>query len=128
MVGDGALKKLACITVLLLDVSSLFAQTGGDQIALIASALREGQFDDALKLIHVALEKSPGNSQLWTMQGVAFKGEGNKKEALSSFRHALKLSPDDIPALQGVAEIEYSEWHRREFLFSSICFVYDRMI
>ncbi len=102
------LKKLACITVLLLTCSSLFAQTGGDPIASIASALREGQFDDALNLIHVALEKSPGNSQLWTMQGVAFKGQGNKKEALSSFRHALTLSPDDIPALQGVAEIEYA--------------------
>jgi tetratricopeptide (TPR) repeat protein len=102
------LKKLACITVLLLTCSGLFAQTGRDQIALIASALRQEQYDDALRLIHAALERSPGNSQLWTMQGVAFKGQGNKKEALSSFRHALKLSPDDLPALQGVAEIEYS--------------------
>ena len=106
--GMVRLKKLACITVLLLACSGVFAQTGGDPIASIASALRQEQFDEALKLIHVALVKSPGNSQLWTMQGVAYKGQGNQKEALGSFRYALKLSPDDIPSLQGVAEIEYS--------------------
>jgi len=62
--GMVRLKKLACITVLLLACSGVFAQTGGDPIASIASALRQEQFDEALKLIHVALVKSPGNSQL----------------------------------------------------------------
>ncbi len=41
------------------------------------------------------------------MQGVAYAGRGQKKEALSSFRSALKISPDIIPALQGAAQIEY---------------------
>ena len=102
-------KSLVCIAVLLLELSSLLAQAGNDQTALIASALREQQFEEALKLIRTALKEAPGNPQLWTMQGVAYRGEGNKHEALNSFRHALKLSPDDVPALQGVAEIEYGE-------------------
>src|SRR4029077_11454117 len=41
------------------------------------------------------------------MQGVAYNGQGNKKEALNSFRHALKISPDNIPALQGAAQIDF---------------------
>ena len=102
------LRKLACLVILLLPPPGLLAQTGDDRTALIASALRQEQFDEALKLIRVALEKSPGDPQLWTMQGVAYKGQGNKREALISFRRALKLSPDNIPALQGVAEIDYS--------------------
>ncbi|MFL6303871.1 MAG: tetratricopeptide repeat protein, partial [Candidatus Sulfotelmatobacter sp.] len=56
---------------------------------------------------HTALLQSPGNAELWTMQGVAYDGAGNKQQALNSFRHALKLSPDDIPALQGAAQIEF---------------------
>src|SRR5664279_489165 len=101
-------KSLVCIAVLLLALPSL-AQAGNDQTALIASALRQQQFEEALKLIRTALKEAPNNSQLWTMQGVAYRGEGNQTEALNSFRRALKLSPDDVPALQGVAEIEYSK-------------------
>jgi tetratricopeptide (TPR) repeat protein len=41
------------------------------------------------------------------MQGVAYSGLGQKKEALASFRSALKISPDYIPALQGAVQIEY---------------------
>src|SRR5450631_2832516 len=101
-------KSLVCIAVLLLALSSL-AQAGNDQTALIASALREQQFEEALKLVRTALKEAPNNSQLWTMQGVAYRGEGDTNEALISFRRALKLSPDDVPALQGVAEIEYGK-------------------
>ncbi len=84
------LGELVCFTVLLLPLPSLLAQGGDDRTALIVSALRQDQFEEALKLTRAALEKSPGDPQLWTMQGVAYKGEGNKKEALNSFRHALK--------------------------------------
>ena len=88
-------------------LSIALAQTGQDRIASIAAALRNQQFDQALELLRPALEQSPGNAELWTMQGVAYAGRGQKKEALSSFRSALKISPDSIPALQGAAQIEY---------------------
>jgi len=60
-------------------------------------------------MLRVALQDAPAAPQLWTMQGIAYNGVGNKKEALSSFRRALKLSPDNVPALQGAAQIEYDQ-------------------
>lgn len=87
--------------------SCVLAQAGQDSLQEIASALRNQQFDRALDLLKGELQASPGNAQLWTMQGVAYAGRGQKKEALSSFQRALKISPDSIPALQGAAQIEY---------------------
>jgi tetratricopeptide (TPR) repeat protein len=58
-------------------------------------------------MLRTALAESPGDPQLWTLQGVAYAGQGRTKEALTSFRAALKLSPDYLPALEHAAEIEY---------------------
>ena len=41
------------------------------------------------------------------MQGSAYSSLGKKTDALASFRKALKLSPDNILALHGAAQIEY---------------------
>jgi tetratricopeptide (TPR) repeat protein len=101
------LRELACIFGLLLPLTGLLAQTGDDRVGSIIMALRQQQFEKALGLLHTALNSSPGDTQLWTMQGVAYRGEGKNKEALESFRQALKLSPDNIPSLQGIAEIEF---------------------
>jgi len=85
----------------------VLAQTDQDPFQQIASALQNQQFDKALDLLKGQLQSFPSNSQLWTMQGVAYAGRGQKKDALTSFRRALKLSPDNIRALQGAAQIEY---------------------
>ncbi len=69
--------------------------------------MRDGQFEQALSLLRPELQKFPADARLWTMQGKAYAGEGRPKEALTSFRTALKLSPDYLPALQGAAQIEY---------------------
>lgn len=102
-----AIRKTTVHLALILMVSNAFAQTTQDRIAAIAAALRTQQFDQALELLHPVLQQFPGNAELWTMQGMAYAGRGQKKEALSSFRSALKISPDHIPALQGAAQIEY---------------------
>src|SRR5947209_6766189 len=101
------LRARVCFLLPFLLLPNLFAQTGEGRIAPIVSALRNQQFDQALVLLHTALLQSPGNAELWTMQGVAYKGAGNKEAALISFRHALKLSPDDLAALQGAAQIDF---------------------
>jgi tetratricopeptide (TPR) repeat protein len=41
------------------------------------------------------------------LQGVACSGLGEKQQALTSFRNALKLSPDYLPALQQEAQLFY---------------------
>ena len=101
------LRGLSCISLLVLLFRVGPAQTGQDRTAPIISALQEHRYDEALRLLRPALSASPDDSQLWTMQGVAYNGQGDKKEALNSFRHALKISPDNIPALQGAAQINY---------------------
>jgi len=107
MMAMHSLRKLCAALLPILCLSCAFAQTPGDRIALIVSALREQEFAKALELLRPALKEAPENAQLWTMQGVACSGQGQKKEALASFRHALKIAPDYIPALQGAAQIEY---------------------
>jgi len=68
------------------------AQSAEDGLAPIASALQNQEFQKALELLRPALRASPGNAQLWAMQGAAFAGEGHTKEALASFRSAQDFS------------------------------------
>lgn len=73
----------------------------------IAGALRNDDFQKALELLRPALAASPGDAELWAMQGVAYAGEGNQKDALASFQKSLKIAPDYLPALKGAIQIEY---------------------
>lgn len=97
--------RIALAAILLL--SCLLAQGQQDQTQQIAAALQNQQFERALDLLHSALQTRPEDAQLWTMQGTACAGLGQKREALASFRKALSLSPDNIPALHGAIQIEY---------------------
>ena len=81
-------------------------QVGGDG-ARIAEAIRGEDYSQALRLLGPALRHSPNDAQLWTMQGVAYERQGNRKEALTSFTRALKIAPGTIPALRGAVQIEF---------------------
>src|SRR6185437_2711511 len=94
-------------TSLLLFPLGVRAQNAGVEENRIASELREGNNEKALELLSTAVQKYPTDAQLWTMQGVAYSRQGQKKEALTAFQHALKLAPDAIPALEGAAQIEF---------------------
>ena len=96
----------ACL-VACLSFGALLAQEIGDPARAASEALRSRRFDDALELLKPALERSPANKQLWVLQGLAYLGEEKKKEALASFRAALKISPEYLPALEGAAQIEF---------------------
>jgi tetratricopeptide (TPR) repeat protein len=100
-------KKLALLAALMFFLAMALAQTTSDTIGPITSALRERKFDQALQLLQTALLKSPQSAQLWTLQGIAYSGAEREKEALASFRNALKFSPDYLPALEGAAQWEY---------------------
>ena len=102
-----SIPKNCIVLVPILVLSLAFAQTVGDQIGLIASALQNQDFAKALELLGPSLQRSPSNAQLWAMQGAAYAGEGHKQDALASFRAALKISPDYVPALEGAIQIEY---------------------
>jgi tetratricopeptide (TPR) repeat protein len=99
--------RLGVLAFLFATSAFMVSQTMTDRIGPITSALRAGQFDQALQLLRTELEQSPKSPQLWTLRGIALSGKGDKKEALSAFRHALDISPDYLPALEGAAQIEY---------------------
>ena len=88
-------------------LSCAFSQSSSDKVGQIAKALQSKKFDQALELLHTALQETPSNGELWAMQGTAYAGQGRTKEALTSFRKALEISPDNIPALHGAIQIEY---------------------
>jgi tetratricopeptide (TPR) repeat protein len=73
----------------------------------ITAALRAREFDRAVELGRSALQKFPGDSRLWTLQGIALANLHQDKEALAAFQKALKLSPDAVAALAGAAQIQY---------------------
>ena len=100
-------RKLALVTALMFFLPSAFGQSGRDTVGSITSALRARDFAKALQLLQPALQQSPKNAQLWTLQGIAFSGNNQEKQALASFRSALKISPDYLPALEGAAQLEY---------------------
>ncbi|MBS1804127.1 MAG: tetratricopeptide repeat protein [Acidobacteria bacterium] len=85
--------------------TTISAQAPDRRVSSITAALRDENYELALQLIRAALADSPASSELWTMQGVAFKGSNRPKEALASFRKALKLSPNNMIALRGAAQI-----------------------
>lgn len=91
----------------LIIAAALVAQTQNDSFAAIVRALQGREFDQALTLIRPALKASPENAQLWAMQGAAYAGQGDSKQALMSYRHSLKISPDYPPALEGAIQIEF---------------------
>jgi len=85
----------------------VFARTQENSAESISSALSAKEYDKAIELSQAALQVTPNNPQLWTLQGIAFASKGNNKEALASFQHALKISPNNVAALAGAAQVGY---------------------
>jgi tetratricopeptide (TPR) repeat protein len=107
MIGMSVSKKVGFLTALVFFLPWALGQGSGDRIGPITSALRAREFDKAIQLLQPALQQSPKSAQLWTLQGIALSGEEREKEALASFRNALKISPEYLPALEGAAQLEY---------------------
>ena len=89
-------------------VAPSVSQVACADVQTITSAIREHNFDKAVELSRAALKHSPNDFRLWTLQGVALSSSGNKKEALDAYNSALKISLNYLPALEGVAELEYN--------------------
>lgn len=100
--------KVSCLFAcsLILPVS-IAAQGVGVQAASIADALRDRDFDRALRLIEPALRQAPANPQLLMFEGLAYSGKGDRKAALASWQRAVAIAPDYLPALEGAAQLEY---------------------
>ena len=100
------------LALFLLSCCCALAQSGGTK-GEIAVALQSRDFRRALTLLDPALRSAPADPELWAMQGAAYAGENENKQALSSFQHSLKISPNYLPALKGAIQIEYDEGSAR---------------
>lgn len=100
-------RKLGLAIVLFASHSLAYSQTLENRTEPISSALRAGDFDKAVELSRAALQESPNNAQLWTLQGIAFANKGASKDALTAFQRALKISPNNVASLAGAAQIQY---------------------
>jgi len=84
------------------------AALGVDPLAEITHALRAQQFATALERSTQALRTSPGDPRLWTFQAMSYEGLHRTTDALVSFRKALGIAPDYLPALEGAAQLSYA--------------------
>src|SRR5947209_7897594 len=108
-----AQKRIGAAGLVLVLLASGFGQTGEGQKQAIAAALQNRQFGQALQLLRAALQQRPADPELWTMQGGTYLGQMKQKEALLSYKKALKISPDYLRALKGAAQIEYDSGSSR---------------
>jgi len=99
--------KFAAFGFLILLCAECLAQVSQQvtNIAEIQSLIRSKQYDRALELTKVDLEKAPADYRIWTIQGIALSLKGDTNAALSSFDNALRFSPAYAPALKGEVEI-----------------------
>ena len=91
--------------LLLLSALVASSQTS-DAPARIISALRSGDYLEAKRLSTAALQESPKDPRLWTLNGFAL-GHLEGQASLFAYTRALAIAPDYLPALEGAAEVEY---------------------
>ncbi len=95
-------------TLLLLAVAvTAWPQNAADSVQSIIASLRAGNYAEARAAIEEKLKQSPKDSRLWTLDGFAIAHLNDPKQALASYKRALEISPDYLPALEGAAEIEF---------------------
>jgi tetratricopeptide (TPR) repeat protein len=80
-----------------------------DPTSVIVEALRQQNFDEALRLSSAALKRTPSDHRLWTLSGMAYAGTNKPSLALTAYNRALKLAPNYLPALEGAAQIEFRQ-------------------
>ncbi len=87
----------------------LVAQAPTNPVAQTSAALRNQDFDEALRLTAAALKATPKDPRLLTLRGVAYTGKNQPALALAAYQRALKLAPDYLPALEAAAQIAYQQ-------------------
>ena len=86
------------------------ADTGVNaDLALIASQLKNRQFDAALVSIDALAKKQPDNPVALNLRAVTMLGKRDVAAARKSFEDALKLSPNYFPAAAGLANLDLAD-------------------
>ena len=92
-------------------VAAMLTGSGASQraspSALISEALRAGRPEEAVRLAEQWIDTEPADPRLPTLKGIALSQLDRPADAILAFESALALQPSYLPALQGVAEIEF---------------------
>lgn len=75
-------------------------------MALIATHMRQRQFDRALKAIANLEKKQPDNPVVHNLRGGALLGKGDTEGARKSFDRALAINPTYLPAVTALAQLD----------------------
>ena len=105
--------RLLCLCVLISGLLTAPLSAADDADQAIIAALHEQNYIGAKDLAETALKQAPEDPRLWTLHGFALSHLAKEADALTSYLRALKLKPDYLPALEGAAQIEYSEGSQR---------------
>jgi tetratricopeptide (TPR) repeat protein len=79
----------------------------GDSAAI--EALQKGQFEIAIEMANAALTHDSHDCRMLTIRALALRDLGKDAEGLQSFKVATTVCPVFLPALKGLAEMQYAE-------------------
>lgn len=101
--------RVALLVFLLLGLPSSFvpAQGAAASISSLVQALRNGQNSAALQISDSLLRTNPRSAQIWSLRAIALSRTGQRSEALAAYQHALEITPEYLPALEGAAQLQY---------------------
>jgi putative PEP-CTERM system TPR-repeat lipoprotein len=91
------------------DLEQIAAEDKGisADMALIATHIRQNQFDKALKAIANFEKKQPDNPVVHNLRGGALLGKGDSESARKSFEKALSIDPAYLPAATALAQMDF---------------------
>ena len=95
------------LSIAVLSGALAFGQPAADPASAVTQAIRAHQYEQAVQLARAALERSPNDVRILTMEAIALTAQGHDAEALAAYDRALRLAPDYLAALEGAAQIEY---------------------
>src|SRR5262249_55331296 len=67
-------------------------------------ALQRGDHAHALEYAQRAAESAPNDPQLWFLLGYAARLNGKNQTSIDAFNHGLRLSPNSLDGLSGLAQ------------------------
>lgn len=84
-------------------------QGADSRFASAMQDLQQHHFSAALASADQALKAAPHDCRWLTVKGMAQDNLGQRQQALASFQQALGYCPRFLPALEGMAQIQYAE-------------------
>ena len=85
--------------------SSSGASTQGDNYSLAVKAVKNENYNHALRLLNKVVAKSPGNADAWNYLGFSHRKLKHYAQALTAYHKALAIDPDHIGANEYLGEL-----------------------